>query len=102
MSVVNYLTTQGYRVAVTDGGEPKLASALPADVITRFAGLDAELLASASRIIMSPGIDPYLPVFDAARAKISRWSAIFSCSMKYVRSVKSRLWRLPAQMPKVP
>ena len=69
LSVVNYLTTQGYRVAVTDGGEPKLASALPADVITRFPGLDAELLASASRIIMSPGIDPYLPVFDAARAK---------------------------------
>ena len=69
LSVVNYLTTQGYRVAVTDGGEPKLASALPADVITRFAGLDAELLASASRIIMSPGIDPCLPVFDDARAK---------------------------------
>lgn len=68
LSTVKYLTAQGYRVAVTDGGEPKLASQLPPGVITHFGVLDAELLAGASRIIMSPGVDPSLAVFDGARA----------------------------------
>mgnify|MGYP001506703273 CR=1 FL=1 len=67
LSAVNYLLAQGYQVAVTDGGEPKLASMLAPHVITKFGGIDAELLASAQRIIISPGIDPFLPVFHQAR-----------------------------------
>lgn len=69
LSAVNYLHGLGYQVAVTDAGQPNLAEQLPADLITKFGGLDSELLAAADRIIISPGIDPYLPVFDAARAK---------------------------------
>lgn len=69
LSAVRYLHEQGYPVAVTDGGTPVLADKLPADVATYFAGLDADVLARASRIIISPGIDPYLPIFDNARDK---------------------------------
>lgn len=67
LSAVKFLHEQGYRVAVTDGSQPKLASELPSDVVTRFGKLDEDLLASASRIVISPGIDPFLPVFDKAR-----------------------------------
>ena len=67
LSAVNYLLEQGYQVAVTDGGQPKLASQLNPAVLSKFDGIDGELLASASRIIISPGIDPFLPVFDEAR-----------------------------------
>ena len=38
LSAVNYLLAQGYQVAVTDGGEPKLASMLAPHVITKFGG----------------------------------------------------------------
>ncbi|MFW2177791.1 MULTISPECIES: UDP-N-acetylmuramoyl-L-alanine--D-glutamate ligase [unclassified Moraxella] len=69
LSVVKHLHAQGYAVAVTDGGEPSLATALPAGIITRFGQLDSELIDRASRIIMSPGIDPFLPIFANARAK---------------------------------
>lgn len=67
LSAVQYLHEQGYRVAVTDSGEPTLASQLPVGVATAFSGLDEALLASAERIVISPGIDPHLPVFDPAR-----------------------------------
>jgi hypothetical protein len=53
----------------TGAGLPKLAEHLPTDIVTKFGALDGELLAVADRIIISPGIDPYLPVFDGARAK---------------------------------
>ena len=69
LSAVNYLHALGYPVAVTDAGLPKLAEHLPTDIVTKFGALDGELLAVADRIIISPGIDPYLPVFDGARAK---------------------------------
>lgn len=69
LSAINYLVGQGYHVAVTDGGEPKLANKLPSGVMTRFGGLDQDLIASASRIVISPGIDPFLPVFEPARAQ---------------------------------
>lgn len=69
LSAVNYLHRLGYQVAVTDAGQPKLAEALPANLVTKFGAIDGELLTAANRIIISPGIDPYLPVFDAARAK---------------------------------
>lgn len=67
LSAVNYLHAQGYKIAVTDGGQPKLMDKLPHDVLTKFGGLDADLLNTASRIIISPGIDPFLPIFDTAR-----------------------------------
>lgn len=67
LSAAKYLHEQGYPVAVTDGGEPILASELPQGIFTKFSGLDADLLASASRIVISPGIDPNLSVFDNAR-----------------------------------
>ena len=69
LSAINYLHRLGYQVAVTDAGQPKLAEALPANLVTKFGAIDGELLAAADRIVISPGIDPYLPVFDAARAK---------------------------------
>ncbi len=68
LSAVRYLCGLGYQVAVTDGGMPALAQQLPDTVITQFGGLDEALLARADRIIISPGIDPYLSVFAAAKA----------------------------------
>ncbi|STY96118.1 UDP-N-acetylmuramoylalanine--D-glutamate ligase [Moraxella atlantae] len=67
LSALNYLHQRGYRVAATDGGQPSNAHALPQGVITRFGGLDDELLAQAARIVISPGIDPFLPMFDVPR-----------------------------------
>lgn len=67
LSAVNYLLSQGYRVAVTDSGIPTLATQLPTQVLTKFSGIDAELLTQAHRIIISPGINPNLPVFSQAK-----------------------------------
>lgn len=64
LSAVNYLHNLGYEIAVTDAGNPSLANKLPADVTTAFGKIDEDLLLTASRIIISPGIDPFLPVFD--------------------------------------
>lgn len=69
LSAVNYLVKNGYQVAVTDGGNPRLTAQLPQNVATYFGGIDADLLATATRIVISPGIDPLLSVFDQARAK---------------------------------
>lgn len=69
LSAVNHLVKNGYQVAVTDSGDPKLKTALPENVATYFGNLDGDLLATASRIIISPGIDPFLPVFNQAREK---------------------------------
>lgn len=69
LSAVNYLLKNGYQVAVTDGGQPKLQDQLTSQVATYFGGIDGELLATASRIVISPGIDPFLPVFAEARQK---------------------------------
>ncbi|ELA09534.1 UDP-N-acetylmuramoyl-L-alanyl-D-glutamate synthetase [Moraxella macacae 0408225] len=68
LAVVNHLHALGYQVAVTDSGYPNLAKQLPNNVMTYFGGIDSELLTTASRIIISPGIDPLLPVFDGVRA----------------------------------
>lgn len=69
LATVNYLYELGYQVAVTDSGQPSLAEQLPSNVSTHFGKIDSELLATASRIIISPGIDPLSPVFDVVRAK---------------------------------
>ena len=58
LSVAQYLTKQGYQVAVTDNQvNPTLADKLPAAVeIRQFGAIDADLLQRAARIIISPGI----------------------------------------------
>lgn len=69
LSVANYLTKQGYHVAVTDSQPtPALADQLPAAVdIRQFGAIDAELLQQAARIIISPGISLDTDAVAAAR-----------------------------------
>ena len=69
LSVANYLTKQGYHVAVTDSQPtPALAAQLPAAVdIRQFGAIDAELLQQAARIIISPGISLDTDAVAAAR-----------------------------------
>lgn len=67
LATVNYLHQLGYPVAVTDGGMPHLANQLPTNIDTSFGNIDEQLLKKASRIVISPGIDPRLSVFDVAR-----------------------------------
>ncbi|MBP3946687.1 UDP-N-acetylmuramoyl-L-alanine--D-glutamate ligase [Psychrobacter sp. K31L] len=69
LSVANYLTKQGYHVAVTDSQPtPALAEQLPAAIdIRQFGAIDAELLQQAARIIISPGISLDTDAVAAAR-----------------------------------
>ena len=69
LSVAQYLTKQGYQVAVTDNQvNPTLAEQLPAAVeIRQFGAIDADLLQQAARIIISPGISLKTPAVAAAR-----------------------------------
>ncbi|MEZ2692153.1 UDP-N-acetylmuramoyl-L-alanine--D-glutamate ligase [Psychrobacter faecalis] len=69
LSVAQYLTKQGYQVAVTDNQvNPILADQLPAAVeIRQFGAIDADLLQRAARIIISPGISLKTPAVAAAR-----------------------------------
>lgn len=69
LSVANYLTDQGYQVAVTDNQTtPALADKLPAAVeIRQFGGIDEELLLQAARIIISPGISLETKAVASAR-----------------------------------
>ncbi|MGO3322487.1 MAG: Mur ligase family protein, partial [Psychrobacter faecalis] len=69
LSVAQYLTKQGYQVAVTDNQvNPTLADQLPAAVdIRQFGAIDADLLQQAARIIISPGISLKTPAVAAAR-----------------------------------
>lgn len=69
LSVTQYLTKQGYQVAVTDNQvSPTLADQLPAAVeIRQFGAIDADLLQQAARIIISPGISLKNPAVAAAR-----------------------------------
>lgn len=69
LATVNYLQQLGFLVAVTDSGNPNLAQQLPTDVSTYFGEINEQILIKASRIIISPGIDPYLSVFNVAREK---------------------------------
>lgn len=70
LSVANYLTEQGYQVAITDNQvNPALADKLPAIIdIRQFGAIDAELLQQAARIIISPGISLDHVAIAAARA----------------------------------
>lgn len=69
LSVAQYLTKQGYQVAVTDNQvSPTLAEQLPAAVeIRQFGAIDADLLQQAARIIISPGISLKTPAVAAAQ-----------------------------------
>lgn len=69
LSAAQYLSDQGYQVAVTDGqAAPKLADQLPENItIRKFGGIDADLLKTAARIVISPGISLQTPAIDAAR-----------------------------------
>ncbi|WP_201617775.1 UDP-N-acetylmuramoyl-L-alanine--D-glutamate ligase [Psychrobacter urativorans] len=69
LSVAQYLTAQGYRVAVTDNqSAPALADKLPDAVESRqFGAIDGDLLQQAARIIISPGISLDTPAVAAAR-----------------------------------
>ncbi|MFB2539681.1 UDP-N-acetylmuramoyl-L-alanine--D-glutamate ligase [Acinetobacter sp. c3-l95] len=70
VSVVNYLHSQGYKVAVTDSRpNPPGQEQIPADIPRAFGVLDAELLCSAQEIILSPGLAPQLPEIQQAIAK---------------------------------
>ncbi len=73
LATVNYLVKQGYQVAVTDGNPaPKLANELPQEVgVRKFGEIDSELLLSAKRIIISPGVALEQPsVAQALQANI--------------------------------
>lgn len=69
LSVAQYLTNQGYPVAVTDNqSTPALADKLPNVVeIRRFGAIDSSLLQQAARIIISPGISLDTEAVAAAR-----------------------------------
>ena len=67
VAAVNFLHSQGYRVAVTDSrANPPGHDQIPAEVQTSFGQFDAELLLSAEEIVISPGLDPKLPEIQAA------------------------------------
>lgn len=68
LSAVQYLNQHGYEVAITDGHtHPKLSEQLPKSVTNRhFGEINIELLLSASRIIISPGISLEQPAIAQA------------------------------------
>jgi UDP-N-acetylmuramoylalanine--D-glutamate ligase len=73
LSVARFLLAQGARVAVTDSrsAPPELAAlqALAADVVIRTGGFDAALLEQADLVVVSPGVPPSGPFFEAARER---------------------------------
>lgn len=69
LSAVQYLSAQGYRVAVNDTRViPPNVAEIPEGVDCSFGGLDQELLCRAEEIILSPGISPTEPELVAAQA----------------------------------
>lgn len=71
LSAANYLFEQGYSVAVTDANPtPNLANQLHQGIhMRRFGDIDHDLLTSAARIIISPGIALTTPALVAAKQK---------------------------------
>ena len=68
LSAVKFLLAQGHQVAVTDAGYPPLATQLPEAVsIRQFGKIDGELLLKASRIIISPGVNPNITAIQKAK-----------------------------------
>lgn len=59
LSAAQYLHKHAYQTTVNDAHPaPPLAKHLPDGVATVFGGLDSSLLAQATGIVLSPGIDP--------------------------------------------
>jgi UDP-N-acetylmuramoylalanine--D-glutamate ligase len=73
LSAVQYLSAQGYRVAVNDTRlTPPNVAEIPEGVDCHFGGLDQDLLCRAEEIVLSPGISPNEPELQAAqRAGVS-------------------------------
>lgn len=73
LSAVQYLSAQGYPVAVNDTRlTPPNVAEIPEGVDCHFGGLDQDLLCRAEEIILSPGISPNEPELQAAqRAGVS-------------------------------
>ena len=68
LSAVQYLSAQGYRVAVNDTRlTPPNVAEIPEGVDCSFGGLDQDLLCRAEEIILSPGISPHEPELVAAQ-----------------------------------
>lgn len=68
LSAVKFLLAQGHQVAVTDAGYPPLATQLSEAVsIRQFGKIDGELLLKASRIIISPGVNPSITAIQDAK-----------------------------------
>lgn len=72
LSCARFLARRGLPFAVADSREhppalDRLREEFPA-VELRAGALDADFLASAEQLLLSPGIDPHLPELDAARA----------------------------------
>jgi len=73
LSVVRHLRARGLAVTVIDSREappalPALRAEAP-EVPVRTGGLDPQWLAGAEDIVLSPGMAPQGPFFDAARAR---------------------------------
>jgi UDP-N-acetylmuramoylalanine--D-glutamate ligase len=72
-SVARYFLARGATVSVTDtrAAPPELArlrAAFPL-IVVRCGGLDERLLENAELVVVSPGLAPQGPFFDAARAR---------------------------------
>lgn len=68
LSAVQYLSAQGYPVAVNDTRlTPPNVAEIPEGVDCHFGGLDQALLCRAEEIILSPGISPNEPELQAAQ-----------------------------------
>lgn len=68
LSAVQYLSAQGYLVAVNDTRlSPPNVAEIPEGVDCSFGGLDQDLLCRAEEIILSPGISPHEPELVAAQ-----------------------------------
>jgi UDP-N-acetylmuramoylalanine--D-glutamate ligase len=72
VSVARHLASRGFCLAVTDSrAEPPGLDALRViapDAVVRAGAFDAALLAGADCVVVSPGVAPTGPFFDAARA----------------------------------
>ncbi|HEY6452075.1 MAG TPA: UDP-N-acetylmuramoyl-L-alanine--D-glutamate ligase [Steroidobacteraceae bacterium] len=76
-SAARYLLARGYAVAVTDSrAEPPewprllaLERAMGREITVRRGGFDAALLEGAALLVLSPGVAPVGPFFEAARAR---------------------------------
>ncbi|MDO4450342.1 MAG: UDP-N-acetylmuramoyl-L-alanine--D-glutamate ligase [Moraxella sp.] len=87
LSAVNFLVGQGHEVAVTDGNFPSLADKLPQGVRTYFGGIDGDVLLTADKIVISPGIDPTTPAVAKA---MEQGVSVVSDVQVFIETLKER------------